>query len=301
MRARPWPSAHLAWPDPARGRWPPSPPSTAPSWSVWTSGCSRACSRSGIHGKRGLVFSFPRQFGSLGETVGQFLDATFAPSRFEERPLVRGVYFTSGTQTGTPIDRVLGAIAANFGLGRQGTGTLHRDRQELLRHPAAAAKSYSRRPDSPDSTRAWSAAGCWLRRGAYASAAGIALLAAAAWTTSYSRNRSYVADGGGVGRLTSRRRIEVLTPRGPRPARRAAAPGCRPRDSGRLRGPGRRCPLVHGTGTLPGRQARLPGHAGLPPTAPQGPAAPRHARLEDQIRQGASRTRSISTTRCASI
>ncbi len=161
-------------------------------------------------GKRGLVFSFPRQFGALGETLAQFLDATFAPTRYEARPLVRGVYFTSGTQTGTPIDRVLSAIAANFGLGRQGaapfTGTaksffVTRLLRELV-FPEAGLAGLDPRLERRR---------LWLRRGSYAGAAGIALLAAAAWTTSYSRNRSYVAEVGGSV-ATIERQIESLTP-----------------------------------------------------------------------------------------
>ncbi len=48
-----------------------------------------------------------------------FLDEIFRPSRLETRPLLRGVYFTSGTQNGTPIDRLLGAMSGQFGLPRQ--------------------------------------------------------------------------------------------------------------------------------------------------------------------------------------
>src|SRR5581483_207384 len=43
----------------------------------------------------------------------------FQPSRFEERILLRGAYFTSGTQEGTPVDRVMSAMAATFGLSPQ--------------------------------------------------------------------------------------------------------------------------------------------------------------------------------------
>jgi len=161
-------------------------------------------------GKRGLVFSFPRQFGALGETLGHFLEATFAPSRFDARPLVRGVYFTSGTQTGTPIDRVLGAIAANFGLARQGpapfTGTaksyfVNRLLREVI-FPEAGLAGLDPRQERRR---------LWLRRGAYAGVAGVALLAAAAWTTSYTRNRAYVAEvAASVSAIE--RRIEALSP-----------------------------------------------------------------------------------------
>jgi type VI secretion system protein ImpL len=161
-------------------------------------------------GKRGLVFSFPRQFGSLGETLGQFLDAIFAPNRFEARPLVRGVYFTSGTQTGTPIDRVLGAIAANFGLGRQGAAPFAGTAKSffvtrLLREVVFQEAGLAGLDPRLERRR------LWLRRGAYAGTAGIALLAAVAWTTSYSRNRSYVAEVAGTVAAIERQ-IEALAP-----------------------------------------------------------------------------------------
>ncbi|MBK1721551.1 type VI secretion system membrane subunit TssM [Thiocystis violacea] len=143
--------------------------------------------------KRALVFSFPRQLSGLGEALERFLTDAFAPSRFEIRPLVRGVYFTSGTQTGTPIDRILSAYAANFGLGRQGlmpfrgTGKsffLTRLLRDVVFHEAGIAGLNLRLERRR----------VWLRRGAYAGVAAIFLVAAAAWATSYSRNRLYIED-----------------------------------------------------------------------------------------------------------
>ncbi len=141
--------------------------------------------------KRALVFSFPRQFGALGEGLERFLSDTFAPSRFEIRPLVRGVYFTSGTQTGTPIDRILSAHATSFGLGRQGmlpfSGTgksffLTRLLREVIFEEAGLAGLNPRMERRR----------LWLRRGAYAGVAAIVLVAAAAWATSFSRNHLYI-------------------------------------------------------------------------------------------------------------
>ena len=40
-------------------------------------------------------------------------------SRFENESLLRGVYFTSGTQEGTPIDRIMGVLAGVYGMERQ--------------------------------------------------------------------------------------------------------------------------------------------------------------------------------------
>ncbi|WP_306392242.1 type VI secretion system membrane subunit TssM [Telluria beijingensis] len=69
--------------------------------------------------RRALVYRFPQQFGNLGELLEGFLQAVFAPTRFERDAQLRGVYFTSGTQEGSPIDRVMGALANTFGLDRK--------------------------------------------------------------------------------------------------------------------------------------------------------------------------------------
>ena len=69
--------------------------------------------------RRALLYRFPQQFAAIGEVLGGFLNAVFEPTRYEQAALLRGVYFTSGTQEGSPIDRVMGALAAAFGLDRK--------------------------------------------------------------------------------------------------------------------------------------------------------------------------------------
>ena len=69
--------------------------------------------------RRALLYRFPQQFAAIGDVLGGFLNTVFAPTRYEETALLRGVYFTSGTQEGSPIDRVMGALAATFGLDRK--------------------------------------------------------------------------------------------------------------------------------------------------------------------------------------
>jgi type VI secretion system protein ImpL len=69
--------------------------------------------------RRALLYRFPQQFAAIAELLGGFLNDVFAPTRYEEAALLRGVYFTSGTQHGSPIDRVMGALASAFGLDRK--------------------------------------------------------------------------------------------------------------------------------------------------------------------------------------
>ena len=70
--------------------------------------------------KRAAIFDFPQQFAGLKGLLGGFLEQVFERRRqLEERPFLRGVYFTSGTQEGTPIDRVMGTLARTFGVERR--------------------------------------------------------------------------------------------------------------------------------------------------------------------------------------
>ena len=64
--------------------------------------------------RRARVFGFPQQMGALREPLSGFVSDVFASTRFDKPLLLRGVYFTSGTQEGTPIDRLLGALGRQF-------------------------------------------------------------------------------------------------------------------------------------------------------------------------------------------
>jgi len=66
--------------------------------------------------RRVRIYGFPNQFASLRAPLADFAQQVFAPSPFESDPMLRGVYFVSGTQEGTPIDRVLGAVARRYQL-----------------------------------------------------------------------------------------------------------------------------------------------------------------------------------------
>ncbi|WP_308917896.1 type VI secretion system membrane subunit TssM [Jannaschia sp. LMIT008] len=58
------------------------------------------------------IFGLPGQMMGLRNGVAEFLRRVFEPTRFASNAILRGFYFASGTQEGTPIDQVLGAIDA---------------------------------------------------------------------------------------------------------------------------------------------------------------------------------------------
>ncbi len=61
------------------------------------------------------IFGFPAQFAILKSRVADFLNRIFEPTRYQVNANLRGFYFSSGTQEGTPIDQVLGSISRSFG------------------------------------------------------------------------------------------------------------------------------------------------------------------------------------------
>ncbi len=142
--------------------------------------------------RRTLIYAFPQQFAQMKDVLDGFLKEVFDPSRYNERCLLRGVYFTSGTQEGAPLDRVIGALASTFGLGRQ-----------LLTPAAGTGKSYFIGKLFSDVIfKEGGLAGtnlrlekqrAWLQRGAYAGVILLAALAGLAWFTSFNNNRNYIA------------------------------------------------------------------------------------------------------------
>ena len=73
--------------------------------------------------RRSMIAGFPSQVASVQDIARSFLDALFQDNTYEHRQMLRGVYFTSGTQEGTPIDRLMMGMARTFGIGRQAIGS----------------------------------------------------------------------------------------------------------------------------------------------------------------------------------
>lgn len=66
--------------------------------------------------RRAMMYMFPKEFWSIRTAVAAFVGEVFRPSRFDVRPMLRGLYFTSAAQEGMPIERMSGAIRRSFGL-----------------------------------------------------------------------------------------------------------------------------------------------------------------------------------------
>lgn len=142
--------------------------------------------------RRTKIFAFPQQMAALSEGLAEVVGDIFAATRFDQQVLLRGVYFTSGTQEGTPVDRLLGALGRQFGVAR-----------EAVTPPGGRGKAYFIERLLKEVLLAESGLAGVNRRGevqtaalqlaTYAAMALAAVLGTVALSVSYSRNSAYLA------------------------------------------------------------------------------------------------------------
>lgn len=137
------------------------------------------------------IFGFPAQVANLRERVATFLATIFEPTRFQPNVALRGFYFSSGTQEGTPIDQVLGSMGRSFGAAAvadrfSGTGKsffLH----DLLRKVIFAESGWVTKDMAAVRRDAM------LRWGVIGLVAVVTLCVLGAWAVSYTNNRALIA------------------------------------------------------------------------------------------------------------
>jgi len=61
--------------------------------------------------RRALILGFPEQLARARHQMRHLLTQGFSPNAYQESLLLRGLYMTSGTQEGAPIDRMMGGLA----------------------------------------------------------------------------------------------------------------------------------------------------------------------------------------------
>ncbi len=65
---------------------------------------------------RATLFGMPAQLTAIRKPIVEFLNRVFEPTRYQTTATLRGFYFTSGTQEGTPLDAVIGALQRSYGV-----------------------------------------------------------------------------------------------------------------------------------------------------------------------------------------
>jgi type VI secretion system protein ImpL len=143
--------------------------------------------------RRAMIFAFPSQMSGLREPLAQFVADVFSTSSTSPQVLLRGVYFTSGTQDGSQIDRLLGAVGRRFGMAAEAVPAPAAGRgkaffvETLLKHVIigeSGLAGVNRRLEFRNA--AW-------HFGLYAAILVLVAIGVLAFTLSYSSNRTYLA------------------------------------------------------------------------------------------------------------
>jgi len=86
---------------------------------------------------REKLFQFPLEFAGLKKNLSDLIAVAFQPNAFQGTPIMRGFYFTSGTQEGKPMDRVLARMSSAMGIRHNAT-----DPNNQQQAPQIESKSY---------------------------------------------------------------------------------------------------------------------------------------------------------------
>lgn len=160
---------------------------------------------------RTSMFGFSSEIASLRPLLGEFLQMVFSSGGvLQQDTLLRGVYLTSGTQEGTPIDRVMATLSRSYGLqGNVAPPTGQKGKSFFLRRLLQDIVFQEQHLVSFNPVME--------KRRSIARTAGFTLVGLcsvallAGWTVSYFRNQSYAQQvSQGVPEL--RRQLDVLPP-----------------------------------------------------------------------------------------
>src|SRR5579863_1656103 len=142
---------------------------------------------------RAILFGFPAQISAIKKPVTDFLNRIFEPTRYQTNVTLRGFYFTSGTQEGTPFDQVIGALQKSYGVESFGAAAFSGVGKSFFLHDLLAKVVFGEAGWVSTNVAA-------VRRSFFVRAAAFSLIALAtlavlgAWWMSYSRNAALIAD-----------------------------------------------------------------------------------------------------------
>lgn len=143
--------------------------------------------------RRGVIEGFPQQMENLQSIVSSFVRQTFAKNRYQYQPYLRGVYFSSGTQDGTPIDRLMTSVASNFGFSRD---VAHRGGQQGKSYFLGNLFKQVIFPESElvGSNRRYEKFIYWGRKAGFAGIAAAFVGFISVWAGSLTQHKSYMSE-----------------------------------------------------------------------------------------------------------
>jgi len=143
--------------------------------------------------RRAAIQGFPQQVENLKNVIDSFVKQTFVKNRYQFQPYLRGIYFTSGTQDGTPIDRMMSSVSSNFGFGRENVQLQHGQGKSFFLGNLFREVIF---PESElvGSNRKFEIIIKWAQRSAYAGIAILTIALLTVWASSITRHNLFMSE-----------------------------------------------------------------------------------------------------------
>lgn len=156
-----------------------------------------------IHMQRKLqlktqIYDFPAQFQAAAMRLLEFINLLFKDNPYQETPNFKGIYFTSGTQEGLPLQRIVGNLRQAFG---------YVDSKESLPDKRASKSYFIRQlfkdvifksPIDVHMSRRKQIFNRWFKTAAIMCSFGIVGAVLAAYSTTFTNNSLLLNAGSGV-------------------------------------------------------------------------------------------------------
>jgi len=143
--------------------------------------------------RRELIYAFPQQFDALTQALKGMLSDLLEGTRFSESPFLRGIYFTSATQEGTPFDRVMHALGQGFQVQRPQKQAVAGEGKAYFLHELLSKVVFGEAHIAGQDQRAEQRSYAW-HIGGYVLSALVLIGATLAWVASRYNNVNYLAD-----------------------------------------------------------------------------------------------------------
>lgn len=153
---------------------------------------------------RAEAYLFPQEFAALHPVLADYLNMVFARSNFETQFSPRGIYFTSGTQGGMPLDRVMAELNRTLSLPETEEGTNQNSSSKEVQFLGVKGQSFFikdllqnvifKEAGIAGENRWWemlNRAGIWS---GYATLLALLVILGGLWISSYNGNKAYLEE-----------------------------------------------------------------------------------------------------------
>jgi len=147
------------------------------------------------HHLKSEIFDFPAQFMASSERLIEFLSLLFRENPYQEQPRFSGVYFTSGTQEGLPLQRVVGNLRHAFGYVEQAPEQSEQRKEKSYFIHDFLKKVILAAPTEALMSRRRKIVTRWLKGATVTAAAAVVIAALIGFSASYTTNSLILSEG----------------------------------------------------------------------------------------------------------